>query len=89
MILVTFYALFADDFRILATPIDADEYFYSITTLSLALFLVEILFASIAKEKYFLGFYFWLDLISTISLITDIGWIMDLLLGDSTRAKSA
>jgi hypothetical protein len=89
MILVTIYALFGDDFRVLTTPVEADEYFYSITTISLVLFLVEIFFASIAKENYFLGFYFWLDLISTISLVTDIGWIMDLLTGDSTKAKGA
>ena len=68
MILVTFYALFADDFRILATPIDADEYFYSITTLSLALFLVEILFASIAKEKYFLHYQF----LEVLNLLIDL-----------------
>lgn len=89
MMIVTLYALFADDFRVLVTPEGADDYFYSLTTISLGLFLFEILLASIAKEKYFLGFYFWLDLISTISLITDIGWIMDAMMGGSRKAKNA
>jgi hypothetical protein len=49
----------------------------------MAFFLVEIVLASLAKEDYFLGFYFWLDLIATISLIFDIGWLYDLMLGQS------
>lgn len=32
---------------------------------------------SIAKKEYFLGFFFWLDLISTFSLLLDIGFISD------------
>lgn len=46
-------------------------------------FLLEILLASIVKEDYFLGFYFWLDLIATVSLIFDIGWFWDAILGTS------
>ena len=51
--------------------------------------------ACIAKEDYFLGFYFWLDLISTLSLITDIGWVMNAMMGtsdsggDASNAQSA
>ena len=33
-----------------------------------------------------LGFYFWLDLLSTISLIPDIGWIWGPLVGEETTA---
>jgi hypothetical protein len=29
------------------------------------------------REDYWLGFYFWLDIISTLSLLTDIGWVMN------------
>ena len=81
MTLITIYTLFGDDFRQLATPKPADDYFYSFTVLSLALFILEIILSSIVKENYFLGFYFWLDLISTISLIGDIGWLMEDILG--------
>ena len=45
------------------------------------LFFIEIVLSSIAKEDYFNSFYFWLDLISTVSLITDIGWIWDEIIG--------
>jgi len=40
---------------------------------------LKLILASIAKEDYFLGFYFWLDLVATVSLIFDIGWFWDLI----------
>jgi len=74
----------------MATPKEADDYFYSFTVFSLSLFAIEIILASIVKENYFLGFYFWLDIISTISLITDIGWLMEDLIGSKgNEAKNA
>jgi len=40
-----------------------------------------------------LSFYFWLDVVSTLSMITDISWIMNAILGTGTgsvtNAKSA
>ena len=44
-------------------------------------FAIELIIASIAKDEYFLGFYFWLDLVATLSLITDIGWIWNRIMG--------
>jgi len=44
-------------------------------------FSLEIVLASLVKEDYFFGFYFFLDLIATLSLITDIGWIWDEIIG--------
>lgn len=41
----------------------------------MVIFFVEITFQSIAIDGYFMNLYFWLDLISTISLLTDIGWV--------------
>ncbi len=75
MTLITIYSLFFDDIRALAVDKSADDVFYVITSICMACFLVEIFFACIAKEDYFLTFFFWLDLISTISMIGDIGWI--------------
>ena len=39
----------------------------------LIFFTLEVILASIAKKDYFVGFYFWLDIIATLSLIPDIG----------------
>lgn len=83
MTLVTIYALFGDDIRLAFFSKGADSTFYALTFASLILFLIEIILNSIAKEDYFNSFYFWLDLISTVSLITDIGWIWDPIIGTS------
>ena len=50
--------------------------------------MVEIVLASIAKEGYFPNFYFWLDLVASLSLIFDIGWFWDLILGTDSSGSS-
>lgn len=82
MTIITIFALFGDDIRLLIFPKVVDDYFYGMSTACLVFFSIEIIMASLSKEGYFLGFYFWLDLVSTISLVTDIGWFMSLILGD-------
>ena len=54
-------------------------------------FTFEIIFSSIAKPKYFNGFFFWLDVISTLSLLLDIGWVTSALFGggDTSGASNA
>lgn len=89
MTVVTIYALFGDDIRMLAFKKNADPVYYGLTITAMSLFLIEIILASIAKEGYFLGFYFWLDLIATLSLIFDIGWFWDAILGTGGTATSA
>ena len=32
---------------------------------------------SVARKGFFLGFYFWLDFLATVSLVPDIGWLWD------------
>lgn len=81
MAIITVYALFGDDVRLVATNKGADPVFYILTIFCLLCFTVEILMASIATPEFFMGFYFWLDTIATISLIADIGWIWDLIVG--------
>lgn len=44
--------------------------------------------SSLAQKDYFLGFYFWLDLIATVSLITDIGWIYNEIVGGGSISAS-
>jgi hypothetical protein len=89
MTIVTLYALFGDDTRAIAFTKTADNTFYGLTTAAMSLFAIEIILASIAKEDYFLGFYFWLDTVSTVSLIFDIGWFWDAILGSSGTVTNA
>ena len=56
----------------IATDASADVGFDAITTICLIMFSIEIALASIAKQGYIGSFFFWLDFISTISLILDI-----------------
>lgn len=88
---VTVYTLFFDDIRAAAFGEGQDVYFYGITLACLVLFLAEIILSSISKEVYFLTFFFWLDLVSTISMIPDIGFVWNLIIGEggNNQAKGA
>ena len=81
MTIITIFALFGDDLRLVAFEKGADNTFYFITSISLGFFALEIIFSSLVKKEYFLGFYFWLDVVATVSLIFDIGWIWDTIIG--------
>ena len=72
MLLVTIYALIGDDIRILAFNKDHDDVFLALNIVALSLFLIELLFSSIGINDYFGSFFFWLDLLSTLSIVTDI-----------------
>lgn len=86
---MTIYALFFDDFRILGFAKDADRIFYGLTVTVFFLFTFEIVAHSIVTEGYFLSFFFWLDVISTLSLIPDIGWITEFFESQATKKASA
>ena len=83
MTIVTIYALLGDDLKLLTTTLGADDFFTSATAISLVLFMLELILASIGKEDYFNSFFFWLDLVSTLSLVTDIPPIMNAIVGDT------
>jgi hypothetical protein len=91
MTLWTFYALFGDDIRMLGTDSTADPVFFSLTIAAMAFYLVEIFLSCISKPEYLWSFYFWLDIISTVTMIMDIGWIMDPIIsgGGTGAAKEA
>ena len=86
---ITIYSLFFDDVRVLGTTVDYDYIFYVITCICLVMFAVEIVLASISKEVYFLTFFFWLDVVSTLSMIPDIGLIWDLMTGGGGGGSKA
>ena len=78
---ITVYTLFFDDIRVIAISISGDGVCYGITCFCFLAFLVEILLASISREVYFLTFFFWLDIVSTLSMIPDIGWLWNVIIG--------
>jgi len=79
------FALLADDIKTLSFPNSVDYGFDITKTICFTIFLLEILFSSVAKKDYIISFFFWLDLISTLSLILDIDFmIYPLIYGSST-----
>lgn len=97
MAIVTIYALFGDDIRILSVNKDGDDAFFVLTIICMVCFSIEIALTSISKPEYIFNvnliyrtkFYFWLDIISTVTMILDIGWITDTWYsGDLTNASS-
>jgi len=89
MTTITVYALFFDDLRMIVFEAKDDDYFYGVTLVSMILFLVEITLASIAIDDYVFSFFFWLDFISTISMVPDCGWIWDPITGGGDSGGSA
>ena len=57
--------------------------------LSLILFTVEILASSVVINEYKYSFFFYLDIIATISIVFDIGFLYDFLLSLFGQSPSA
>lgn len=80
MTLLTIYALFFDDIRVLAFDQQYDDIFFGITAAGVVLFTLEICLASFAIPNYPLHFFFYLDIISTLSMIPDCGWLWEMII---------
>ena len=75
--ILTVFVLFAEDFRIATSEKGADEAFSSIICFVFAVYTIEIILNTMSEDRYLFSFYFWLDIISTFSLILDMRFIMD------------
>ena len=81
MSILTIWALFASDICYAFLSIKVDDAFNIIQCILLGLFSLEFILTCISKEDYIFSFFFWLDLISTISLIQDIDYVMNPIMG--------
>lgn len=73
---------------------DTDDVFNTITVICMSIYTVEIILQCVADRRedepetlkthfiwrYFSSFYFWLDVLSTASMLLDITWFLDSLL---------
>ena len=80
MTVLTIFAMFASDVQAAFLPTTFDFPFDCIQCCLVILFSAEILLACISKKKYLGSFFFWLDVISTLSLLQDISFVLDSLL---------
>ncbi len=91
MTLVTVFALVGDDIRLWKTQKETDNIFFASLILSFWLFALELILNTVVIEEFKYSFFFWLDIIATLSLIPDIPWITDilgLLIGSSPSYES-
>lgn len=73
IIIVTVYALFGDDIRLAMFPKSLDPFFDFLLAFTLAVFIFEFSAASFVSKTGYLGsFYFYLDLVSILSMFSDI-----------------
>jgi len=79
--LLTIYALIGDDLRLICTQRDADPIFDVVVILCLVVFTIECILSCIGKDDYSLSFFFWLDVVSTGSLILDLSYVSEGLQG--------
>ena len=77
----TIYSLFADDLRTIVCTLDTDYIFWVMTAVVFVFFMIEILLGSLCLKNYFNSFYFWLDFLSTLTMLMDIGWFTDIVFG--------
>jgi len=80
---LTIYALFGDDMRLLLTAKPEDWIFDCITIVSMTIFVLEIVACSIGKVGYLFGFFFWLDIMCIFTLVLDHSSVAEELFGDS------
>jgi len=91
MMIVTVWVLISDDVRQLVADSQTDDIFYTITVVCFCLFVIEILLSFYSKRDYRWSFFFILDVLSTITLLLDVGWISDEIFGTygTTNTRSA
>jgi len=77
--LLTFYALAGDDCRLIFTERPWDWFFDWMVVLCIFVFTVEVILSCVGKDDYFPGFFFYLDVASTISLGLDITAVSELI----------
>lgn len=88
MTILTIFALFANDVQTAWCPVTVDFPFDVVQSILFCLFTIEIIITCLCKEDYIWSFFFWLDVISTISLIQDISFIFDKILDSGTAVQT-
>lgn len=83
---LTVYALIGDDMRLIFTTKKEDEVFNYITITTMVVFGVEVIINTLGKQGYLFGFFFFLDVLSTVTLVLDLTYVSDTLFGDSISA---
>ncbi|CAE8602744.1 unnamed protein product, partial [Polarella glacialis] len=87
--ILTIYALFGDDCRLMFTKKSQDDNFNTITIVTMFVFTSEMVANTFGKVGYFGGFFSWLDLLSTVTLILDVTYVSEAFFGDTISDNQA
>ncbi|KAG6959078.1 hypothetical protein JG688_00010232 [Phytophthora aleatoria] len=88
----TIFALFGDDFRVSMFPKSADDHVYNVLFALFIFFSIELCCNVYSRANYFnrgRGFSFYMDLISTLSVIPDVDWIWSKVVGTSSSTSAS
>jgi hypothetical protein len=90
--IITFWVLFADDLRLACMPPSADGPITNLSIICMIAFVFEIIMHSVGSRSYMFSFFFWLDVLATLSMILDIPAVEEAILmsvGNSDSLESA
>lgn len=76
--LLTIFALFGDDLNTVLFDKTADYGFDVAQLVIMGVFLMETVLSSIAINGYLFSFFFWLDLLSSVSMLMDVNMFTDI-----------
>ena len=81
MLIITVWALFGADIIIMSIDKTADPAFETVSIILFIVFMVELIINSLTQDKYFLSFFWFLDLVAALSMLLDVESIRDALMG--------
>jgi len=81
MAVIALWVLFGDDIKVMTTGRWSDQGFAISYVFSLSLFIIEIIVNSLVVDEYKFSFFFWLDVIAALSLLPDIYFIINPIIG--------
>lgn len=76
-LMMTIFTLFGDDYRLFSCRKGSDPSYDAFTIFNFAVFFCEIVISILAYYDYQWSYFFWLDVLSTLSLILDIVQLRD------------
>ncbi len=75
IMVLSFYSLFANDLKLLYAPASSDPVFSGIAIFIMMIFISEIILTTLMDEHYICSLYFFVDSVSTLTILLDISWI--------------
>ena len=75
ILLLSVFALLNDDIRLMSLPKSVDKIFIRLNEIVFCLLVAEFLILCIFKKKFICSFYFWLEVLSLLSLLPEVHFI--------------